>query len=121
MTERHVLSLVLVVLSSVSCRPPDQRTDSIDPDAGVVARSQMTPEVVAQLDSGSQAFLSEDYEAALLHYATVTELAPRVGAGWFGVYMAQVELGDVAAAQEALEKARGLVPGATLLHPDAAR
>jgi Flp pilus assembly protein TadD len=108
----------IAVLSLASCRPTDQRTDSLDPTAGSQARSEMSAAVVAQLDSGSQAFRDGDFESALRHYGGVTELAPEMGAGWFGIYMAQRELGDQAAAQAALDRARDLVPGATLMHPD---
>ena len=109
---------VMAALSVASCRPADQRTDSLDPTAGSQARSAMPAEVVAQLDSGSQAFRDGDFEGALRHYGEVTELAPEIGAGWFGIYMAQRELGDETAAQVALDRARDLVPGATLMHPD---
>jgi Flp pilus assembly protein TadD len=100
------------------CRPADQRTDSVDPQAGLLDRAEMTPEVVAQLDSGSQAFRNDDFELALRHYTSVTEMAPDVGAGWFGVYMAHQELGNEDEARAALERARSLVPGATLIHAD---
>ena len=113
---RRILMVFLATM--FACRPADQRTDSLDPNAGVLDRAEMLPEVVAQLDSGSQAFRNDDYAAALVHYTTVTELDPEVGAGWFGVYMAQRELGEAEAAEVALERARRLVPGATLLHPD---
>jgi Flp pilus assembly protein TadD len=120
MTTTHMVLVLLTAATSLACRPADQRTDSLDPNAGAQARENMLPEVVAQLDSGSQAFRDGDFESALQHYESVTELAPDVGAGWFGVYMTQLELGDVAAAQSALDRARGLAPGATLLHPDTA-
>jgi len=115
----HLRPLLLIALAaSFACRPAEQRTDSIDPNAGAQDRALMQPEVVAQLDSGSQAFRNDDYEAALVHYTSVTELDPTIGAGWFGVYMAHRELGDLEAAEAALERARSLVPGATLMHPD---
>jgi len=120
MTTRRVVLLLLAAATSLACRPPDQRTDSLDPNAGTQARENMLPEVVAQLDSGSQAFRDGDFEEALRHYVSVTESAPDVGAGWFGVYMAQLELGDLPAAQVALDRARDLAPGATLIHPDTA-
>ena len=116
MHPRYLLLTALVAL--LACRPAEQRTDSIDPNAGAQDRALMQPEVVAQLDSGSQAFRDDDFEAALVHYTSVTDLDPSIGAGWFGVYMAQRELGDLEAAEAALEQARGLVPGATLIHPD---
>lgn len=106
----------LVLASVLSCRPDDQRTDTLDAEQGMQSREQMPPAAVAQLDSGTASFRANDFEAALRHYTRVTEIAPDVGAGWFGVYMAEDALGHGDRASAALERARGLVPGATLLH-----
>jgi len=114
------LLTIALAATTLACRPADQRTDSLDPEHGVLDRARMAPEVVAHLDSGSQAFREDDFEVALMHYTSVTELDPDVGAGWFGVYMAQRELGELEAAEIALERARSLMPGATLMHPDSA-
>ncbi|MDH3269922.1 MAG: hypothetical protein OEN56_01240 [Gemmatimonadota bacterium] len=116
MTVRHLLALVLVLGVAVSCRPDDQRTDELDVTGGAQARENMPPGALAQLDSGSAAFRNDDFEAALVHYTRVTEQAPEFATGWFGVYMAQNELGNADAAAAALERAQSLVPGATLIH-----
>jgi len=118
MTTGFRLALALAVVTPFACQPGDQRTDTLDPNAGAQARANMPPEVVAQLDSGSQAFRDGEFETALGHYTSATEVAPEVGAGWFGVYMVQLELGDLPASQAALDRARSLVPEATLIHPD---
>ena len=89
----------------------------MDPLEGMLAREDMPIEVVAQLDSGSARFRADDFAAALVHYERVTEMVPDAAAGWFGVYMAHQALGDVEAAREALERAQGAAPGATLIHP----
>ncbi len=39
-----------------------------------------------------------------------------VTAAWFGAYMAERALGNEAAANEALERAQQLAPGASLIH-----
>jgi len=83
-------------------------------------REELAPEVLAQLDSGSAAFRADDFEAALRHYRRVTEMAPGVGAGWFGVYMANDALGRPEEAAVALDRVRGTDPGATLLYPSGA-
>jgi len=117
MTALRRLSAALLVLAAVvSCRPDDQRTDTLDAEQGMQARENMPPAALAQLDSGTSAFRADDFEAALRHYTRVTEIAPDIGAGWFGVYMAEEALGHTDRAAEALERARGIVPGATLLH-----
>jgi len=113
---RGLVAALLVLAAVVSCRPDDQRTDTLDAQQGMQAREDMPPAAVAQLDSGTTAFRADDLEAALRHYTRVTEISPDIGAGWFGVYMAAEALGDTERAEEALERARGVVPGATLLH-----
>ena len=118
MNTRRLVTALLLLAAAVSCRPEDQRTDSFDADQGMRQREQMPPAAVAQLDSGSAAYRVDDFESALWHYTQVTELAPDFGAGWFGVYMAAEALGDAERAGAALDRARGTVPGATLLHDE---
>ncbi|MCA9764518.1 MAG: hypothetical protein KC544_15465 [Gemmatimonadetes bacterium] len=112
-----LLAALAVTVAAGACRPDDQRTDTIDPNAAMQVRAHWPPEVAAQLDSGSTAFRDDDYETALGHYTRVTEMAPDIAAGWFGIYMAQHALGHTEAAAAAYERAQGMVPGATLLHP----
>jgi len=109
----------LVLAASAACRPEDQRTDSVDLQSEQT-RAQLAPEVVAELDSGTVAYRDDRFEEALAHYQRVTELAPSVAAGWFGVYMVQHRLGNAAAADSALQRAQGVAPGASLIHPTAA-
>jgi tetratricopeptide (TPR) repeat protein len=110
------LAALLVLVPAASCRPDDQRTDTLDAQQGMQSREDMPPAAVAQLDSGTAAYRADDLEGALRHYMRVTEIAPDIGAGWFGVYMAEDALGHAERAAEAMERARSLVPGATLLH-----
>jgi Flp pilus assembly protein TadD len=116
MSTRHPLIAVLALAAAVSCRPDDQRTDTLNPHEGMQERESMAPDVLAQLDSGTAAYRADDFESALRHYRLVTELDDEVGAGWFGVYMAEHALGNTEEAQVALERARGIAPGATMLH-----
>jgi len=118
MSTRHVITALLLLTAAASCRPDDQRTDTLDADQGMQEREQMPPAAVAHLDSGTASYRLDDFESALRHYTLVTEVAPEVGAGWFGVYMAAEAMGDTERAEEALERARGIVPGATLLHEE---
>ena len=121
MTRQCALIGALLLGAAASCQPADQRTDEFDSSGGAQARENMPPVALAQLDSGTLAFRAEDYEIALVHYTRFTEVAPDFGAGWFGVYMTQRELGNEEAAAVALDRARGAVPGATLLHSQAPR
>jgi tetratricopeptide (TPR) repeat protein len=116
MSMKGSLILVLALGAATSCRPDDQRTDTLDLEEAAQKRENMPPSLVAHLDSGSQAYRTDDFESALRHYTEATELGPDVAAPWFGVYMAQQALGNVEEGAEALERARSVAPGATLIH-----
>ena len=118
MITRSALIVGLALAAAVSCRPDDQQTSELDPSGGAQARENMSPEAVAQLDSGNLAMRSDEFAAAVEHYTRVTELEPDFGSGWFGLYMAHRELGNEEEATAALERARSIVPGATLLHDE---
>ncbi len=118
MNARRSLIAVFALAAAVACRADDQRTDTMNAEGAMQERQNMPPAVVAQLDSGTQAFRVQDYGGALRHYGRVTELAPEVGAGWFGVYMAHDALGNDEEAAAALERAQAIVPEATLIHED---
>ncbi|MEQ9568634.1 MAG: hypothetical protein RLN75_00470 [Longimicrobiales bacterium] len=109
--------VLAVALSGIAggCRPDDQRTDSIDPATS--GRSELSAETLAQIDSGNAAYRRGEYEVAAASFRGATESAPDDPTGWFGLYMAQQSLGNTAAADSALETARSLAPGASLIRP----
>lgn len=109
--------LLFVLTAGLACRPDDQRTDSVDPVQARQERESWDPSMTAQLDSGNAAIRRDDFAAALRHFDEVTEMAPDVAAGWFGLYLAQQGLGDIEAAMASLERARSIQAGATLIHP----
>ena len=117
MSMRLTVVSVLLLAAAVSCRPDDRRTDTFDPQEAMQHREDLPADVLAQIDSGSAAFREDDHEGALAHYTRATELAPDLAAAWFGVYMAQHALGNLDAAEAALEKAQSVNPAATLLRP----
>ena len=108
---------LLLLAAVASCKPDDRRTDTFDPEEAMQHRENLPADVLAQLDSGSAAYRLDDHQGALAHYKKATELAPELDAAWFGVYMAEHALGNMDAAQEALERARSVNPGSTLLRP----
>jgi len=119
MTHRPLVAMVTAALVLTGCdRGEDQRTGTIRDRDVLAARADLDPAVVAALDSGNVAYRNRDYERALEHYNAAIAMHEELAAGWFGVYMAQLALGNVDAAEAAMEQARAYAPGATLMHPD---
>lgn len=116
---RRSTAAVAVIVAVVSCRPTEQRTDTMDADALADARAVLSEEAAVALDSGGSAFRGGEYEQALEQYRRAAELAPDAAAPWFGIYMAQRALGQAEAADSALVRAQSVAPGATLLQDTA--
>jgi hypothetical protein len=120
---RFCRSSVLVALLAVSalgaCRGQgdDQQTGSVTPEEIAQSRANWPAGVSEVIDSANAAFGEKDYPTALRHYRRATELGPNVSAAWFGIYMTESARGNAAAADSAMERARQLSPGASLLHP----
>ena len=113
------LVLIMAVGSvATGCRGEDQRTQSVTPDVVRGAREGLDPGLVALLDSGNTAIRSDDPSGALEYYRRALEIDESAAAAWFGVYMASDALGREGEAEEALQRARELAPGASLLDPD---
>jgi hypothetical protein len=109
--------VALSFLIAACDRPDDQPTGSISAEDVRAAAEKFSPDVRAALDSGNTAYRDHDFAGALRHYQHAAELDGEATAAWFGVYMAQRALGDTIAARAALERARDLAPGASILHP----
>jgi tetratricopeptide (TPR) repeat protein len=117
---RVLKTALLVPLLLAACdRPDDQRTGTIGEREVREARAQLDPAVTAELDSGNAAYRERDYQRALEHYQAAVQMNEELAAGWFGIYMAQLALGNAEAAEAAMEQARIRAPGATMMHPDA--
>lgn len=113
--KRWLLCLVLVG----ACRPDDQATGSIKQEDVRKARTSLPGAAVAQLDSGNAAYRAKDYEHAIRHYQAAVRIDSQQAAPWFGIYMAERALGNVARADSALRRAQKVAPGASLIHPRA--
>jgi tetratricopeptide (TPR) repeat protein len=119
MRARPTHALLAVALVAGGCeRADDQRTDTIRDRDVLEARARLDPAVTTALDDGNAAYRARDYEAALRHYQSAVEMEETLAAGWFGLYMAHLALGNVDAAEAAMEQARMHAPGASLMHPD---
>lgn len=98
-------------------RLEDQTTGSIDSAAWEQARTLPTG-VAEALDSGNAAFRNREYAGARAHYLRAVQLGPEQSAAWFGLSMVERQLGNIAAADSAMDRVRQLAPGASLVHPD---
>lgn len=118
MIHRHLVAGLAATLLLTGCdRGDDQQTGAIRDRDVLAARAALDPAVVEALDSGNVAYRNRDYQRALAHYNAALAMDEELAAGWFGVYMAQLALGNPDAAAAAMEQARRYAPGATLMHP----
>lgn len=111
------LAGVLAACNSDAPPPEDQATGSIDSAAWEQARN-LPPGVREALDSGNVAFREDRYDDARTFYLRATELGPQESAGWFGLSMVERQLGNIEAAEAAMQRVQELAPGASLVHPD---
>lgn len=118
MTRIGALVSVFLATGAGGCMPDDQRTDTLDPERAQQRRDALPPDGLAQLDSGNTAYSEGSYEAALGHYRRATDIMPDNAASWFGIAMASTALGDSLVADSAMTRAREIVPGASLIHPN---
>ena len=116
---RAMSCVMMGIVLATACRQPgdDQTTESIGTEEIRKARAEPAPELVAQLDSGNDAYKAKDWERALRHYRAVTRLDEEMPAGWFGIYMVEMARGNAPAADSALQRAQKRAPGASLIHP----
>ena len=121
MTLRFALTGLAFVLFLAGCEqegpPEDQPTGSFDRETVIQTRAELDSAVVAALDSGNAAYRIGNYERALEHYRSAVDAEEDLAAGWFGIYMAELALGNDAAADSAMERARASAPGASMIHP----
>lgn len=110
--------VAMLVALAAACGPGDQTTGEVTPETMQNVRASLPPGVADALDRGNAAYAADSFAAALEHYTEATRLGPEVAAAWFGVGMAQEALGDSAAAGQAMQRARDLAGGASLMHPD---
>ena len=113
---RAIAAFAIAAASGMGgCVPEDQTTSTVDMRA---VAERLGPALMARLDSANAAFSEDDFAAAGRLYRSVAADAPDESVGWFGVFMAEQALGNMAAADAALDRARRASPGASLLRPD---
>lgn len=78
------------------------------------------PEAIQErLNLANTAYRERNYETALRHFTRITEEAPGLAAGWYGVGMTYAAMGDQAAADSAMMQVHRLAPEMPLQHPGA--
>lgn len=112
-------AVAAIAVLAVGCqRADDQRTDTMTDRDVLAARDQLDPAVLAALDSGNVAYRARDYQRSLDHYRDAVGMQDELAAGWFGIYMAELALGNLDAAEAAMARARAHAPTASLMQPD---
>jgi tetratricopeptide (TPR) repeat protein len=113
------VSLILGMILLTGCHQ-DDGSDRIplDSQGGLEEAVEDLPEEIQQqLDSANAAYRGQDYEAALQHYGEVTRLVPGLAAGWYGVGMTHMALGNGESADSAMMRVHQLAPEVPLAHP----
>lgn len=77
----------------------------------------LPPHIQAQLDSANAAFRAGEHESALAHFTRVSEFAPGLAAGWYGIGMTHSAMGNQEEANAAMMQAHRLAPEIPLEHP----
>lgn len=118
MIARTALLATCLALGLAGCsRPDDQETGSVSREDVAEARQNLDPAALEALDAGNEAYRAGNYEEALGHYREANADGD-VAAAWFGIYMAELALGNGPAADSAMARAQSLAPGASLIHPE---
>ena len=73
MNARRSVIGVLVIAAAVSCRPDDQRTDSLDPAEAMQTRESLPAEVVAMAKARGESRTLEEVAAEILQGAEAQE------------------------------------------------
>jgi hypothetical protein len=103
MRQRFLGPLVLL-LGAAACERQDP-----EPAAAPGERQNLVTlaySLKAHLDSGNAAYSDQKYDVARDHYRRAVALDSTLSAAWFGIYMAETKLGNKAAADSAIVRAR---------------
>lgn len=117
---RAGLATVAVLLLGPAAGCDGTGTERVPLDRGMGTEEvvdALPPEIQAQLDSANAAYRAHDYEGALGHFGEVTEMAPGLAAGWYGLGMTHRVMGNAEAADSAMMRAHRLAPEIPLDHP----
>lgn len=103
------------------CAGQDQeRVPLGENQAGTQQAVEDLPEAIQErLNLANTAYRERNYETALRHFTLITEEAPGLAAGWYGVGMTHAAMGNDAAADSAMMQVHRLAPEMPLQHPGA--
>jgi tetratricopeptide (TPR) repeat protein len=108
-------------LLAVGCGGPDQERVPLGEGQATTQQAvEDLPEAIQErLNLANTAYRERNYETALRHFTRITEEAPGLAAGWYGVGMTYAAMGDQAAADSAMMQVHRLAPEMPLQHPGA--
>jgi tetratricopeptide (TPR) repeat protein len=117
----HILGggmAILLTLAIAACGNDGQERVPLEgPGSLEEMESELPAEIQEQLDSANTAYRSGEYDEALALFQEVTEMAPGLAAGWYGVGMTHQAMGDTEAAEAAMMEVHQLAPDLPLQHP----
>jgi hypothetical protein len=113
------LTLIMFAIALVGCSNDSQDRVPLDGTLEEIVE-ELPPELQSQLDSANAAYRDRDYETALVLFERVTDEAPGLAAGWYGIGMTHTAMGNHAAADSAMMQVHRLAPEVPLQHPSEA-
>jgi hypothetical protein len=90
------LTLIMFAIALVGCSNDSQDRVPLDGTLEEIVE-ELPPELQSQLDSANAAYRDRDYETALVLFERVTDEAPGLAAGWYGIGMTHTAMGNHAA------------------------
>lgn len=100
-----VAMVAVVTMISAGCGQGGDETSA----RSLRPRSELSPAVAAQLDSGTTAYREDDFQRARRHYRRATELDPELASAWFGVMLAERALGNDSVADSLAARLEGVI------------
>ena len=102
-TWRQAAAALVIGVTLGACGPSSREESAvaIDPDGSGLPIALLT-----RMDSAAEAFTAGDAATAQRLYRGVTDAVPDLAAAWFGLYLAERALGNAAAADTALARAK---------------
>lgn len=117
--KRWIIAATVLTLAACGGEQVGQKRPLGETQQQSTARAGWPEGLGDSVDQANQAYREGNYQAAADQYRQMTIDHPEIGTVWFGLYMAEVKLGNKAAADSALAKSEALSPGLAATHANA--